>query len=25
VVAGEQLLGVVGVRLWPLERAGGLP
>ncbi|MFN9785771.1 MAG: signal peptidase I [Planctomycetia bacterium] len=25
VVAGEQLLGVVGVRLWPLERAGALP
>jgi signal peptidase I len=25
VVAGEQLVGVVGVRLWPLERAGVLP
>ncbi|MEY2746938.1 MAG: hypothetical protein RL112_1980 [Planctomycetota bacterium] len=25
VVAAQQLVGVVGVRLWPLERAGALP
>jgi signal peptidase I len=24
-IAGEQVVGVVGVRLWPFERAGALP